>query len=342
MRIFHIANFDLSSKSLAFYSSERKISNGFIKSGHLVHEFSYNDLLRLHSVVKSRNYFRGKGLGVLSNAIEAFDPEIILIGHVNLPPNWLKKVKQTCPNAQVIAWYVDPPERRRMRRYEELADSIDALFLTSGGSLLKELKAHFKHIPLIGFFPNPVDKTIDTIASFDEQMHEYDVLFVGGDRKYKGRAQFIDGVRNKTLNMRWAIAGCLGNPPVTGRKYFDLLKKTRFGINISKFQPNTFDIYSSDRIAQLTGNGLLTFNQYFPLIEKLFGPDEHVVFRDEGDLIEKLDYFRDNPLEAMEIARRGHKKVHAAYQNTRVSQYMLEALDGCYSSDYEWADQLVS
>ncbi len=59
------------------------------------------------------------------------------------------------------------------------------------------------------------------------------------------------------------------------------------GLNYSR--RNDVTLYSSDRIVQLTGNGLLTFSPRIPGFEKLYTEQEVVYFDDQFDLAKKIN-----------------------------------------------------
>tara|TARA_B100001057_G_scaffold501007_1_gene619662 strand:- start:10408 stop:11448 length:1041 start_codon:yes stop_codon:yes gene_type:complete len=340
-RIFHLAGFDLTSYSLSFYSCDRKISDGLIKNNNIVKEFSYNDIIRMNSLIKSRKFFKNKGHEILFSTIKNFQPEIILIGHVNLSDEVMKKIKSLCPKAKIASWYVDPPELDRMNRYNILQKYIDILFMTSGGNTIKVLKESFKDLPKIAFFPNPTDSSIDFHKSFLEENHKYDVMYCGSDKRYSNRRSFLEKVIELTPKLNWFIAGSLGKPKVFGAEYYKVLSQTKFAINISKFSPNTYDFYSSDRISQLTGNGLLTFNQDFPSISKLFNENEIIIFNEPEELAEKLNYYHENKDIAKEIAQAGFKKAHFSYSSERIAKFMLEAIyNKDFSENYEWKNEI--
>ena len=339
-RIFHLAGFDLTSYSLSFYACDKKISDGLIRNKNIVQDFSYNDIIRMNSFLKSRNYFQKRGNEILYKSLAKFDPHIIFIGHVNLSVKVLEEIKRICPSAKILAWYVDPPELQRMERYKILQHYVEILFLTSGGETIKQLKPHFPKLPKIAFFPNPTDEGIDHFKVYENEKFDYDVMYCGSDSRYKNRQDFLKEVIALTPNLNWFIAGSLGKPKVFGSSYYDVVRRTKFGINISKFSPNTFHFYSSDRISQLTGNGVLTFNQSFPGLSQLFSNNEIISFDNAADLAEKLNFYHENHLQAKEIAKNGRDRAHKSFSSTRIAKYMLETLYDQHSETYEWKNEI--
>ncbi len=63
------------------------------------------------------------------------------------------------------------------------------------------------------------------------------------------------------------------------------LKKTKMALNLSQGKPTKY--YSSDRIAQLIGNGILTFIDIKTKLNKFFSNDEVVFYKSIDDLSKK-------------------------------------------------------
>ena len=78
--------------------------------------------------------------------------------------------------------------------------------------------------------------------------------------------------------------------------------RTKCGLNLSReregpinvAKPEDLYIYSSDRVAQLTGNGVLTLTHEQFRLDQLFTDDEMVFFGSNDDLIDKIAHFLDN------------------------------------------------
>jgi hypothetical protein len=123
-------------------------------------------------------------------------------------------------------------------------------------------------------------------------------------------------------------------------KYIDLLSSSRMGINYSRYSDLPY--YSSDRIIQLTGNGVLTFSHPVPGMTELFSADEVVYFNDWNDLVDKVQVFHRDPESCRHHARKGWEKAHSAFNGNRVTQFMLETIFNThYSEPYEWQNQVL-
>ena len=84
MRILHIANFSIFKNDAVFYSTDKKISNGLIRNGHLVSDFSYRDISKINRVLGLKKIGINKMIKSLIISIDNLQPELILLGHSEL------------------------------------------------------------------------------------------------------------------------------------------------------------------------------------------------------------------------------------------------------------------
>ena len=93
------------------------------------------------------------------------------------------------------------------------------------------------------------------------------------------------------------------------------------GINLSRGKPIKY--YSSDRIVQLIGNGLLTFIHQDTKYQNFFSNNEMIFYKNNNDLIEKLNkYSKDDNLRK-KIAKKGRDKYHKYFNSSLVSEFMI-------------------
>ena len=74
-------------------------------------------------------------------------------------------------------------------------------------------------------------------------------------------------------------------------------------LNLNRGKPKKYS--SSNRIASLMGNGLLTFMDNKKQFDHFFSKDEIVFFSNEIDLINKLNYYKINAKKRIEISKKG-------------------------------------
>ena len=339
MRILHVANFNTHKYGADLYSTDRKISAGLIQNGHLVYDFSYRDVCRNESLLRTTKFSTKTVNKKLIKACDNLHPHLLLLGHSELiHSDTLKFIKHKYPDIKIGLWYVDALfHRKKTEHLFARLESIDVVFATSSGKYLKE---YATSDTLAAFFPNIVDQGTEPFRAFENQSFDHDFIFCGRDTNDPQRRQFMVELKEAAeKHMRCAFKGCLGSRPITGYDYLQFLSQAKMGLNISR--ENDIDLYSSDRIAQLMGNGLLTFCPEIPKMRLLFSDNEIVYFRDLNELVSKLLYFHERPTESQRIAENGWKKIHSSCNARRVTNYMLERLfDLPLSSDYEWEAEL--
>ena len=94
------------------------------------------------------------------------------------------------------------------------------------------------------------------------------------------------------------------------------------GLNLSRGEPLKY--YSSDRIAQLFGNGLLTFLDEKTCLNELFSKNEAVFYKDINDLSEKILKYKKDNKERKKIGKNGKIKYMKYYNSNIISQYLID------------------
>lgn len=337
MRILHVANFNNHKYGTDLYATDRKISAGLIRNGHFVYDFSYRDVCRNESLFRTTRFGNTNVNRCLVKACDNLRPHLLLLGHSELiEADTLGLVRSRLPQMKVGLWYVDALfHTEKMHHVTIRLPHIDMIFATTSGPYLA---AYAQGTTRAAFIPNPVDKTVEAGQAFSRQIYDHDFIFCGRDSKDPERKAFMTRLQEETAKrLRTGFRGCLGQPPLTGAAYLDFLAKAKMGLNISR--RNDVELYSSDRIAQLLGNGLLTFCPRVPGLEQLFSDEEIVYFDNIDELLEKLFYYHKHDSERRTIAENGWKKIHTTCSSERVTRYMLELLfHKKLSSEYEWQE----
>lgn len=341
MRILHVANFSNYKYGNDLYATDRKISSGLIQNGHFVYDFSYRDVCRNESLFRTTKFGTRKVNQQLLKACDNIYPDLLLLGHSELiEADTLLTIKKRYPDIKIGLWYVDALfHEQKMSHVLNRLPAIDMFFATTGG---KYLKKYTSKTSRAAFIPNITDSAVEINTSFKSRTHENDLIFCGRDSSDPERQRFMQSLKDQAGSfLHCAFRGCLGAPPITGWKYLEFLSQSRMGLNISR--QNDVELYSSDRLVQLVGNGLLTFCPKVPRMDILYSEEEIVYFDDINDLVEKLKYYHLHKDEGDCIAQKGWQKTHASYNAKRVTRYMLELLfEEPFSSDYEWQDIVYS
>ena len=98
------------------------------------------------------------------------------------------------------------------------------------------------------------------------------------------------------------------------------------GLNLSRGKPIRY--YSSDRIAQLIGNGLLTLIDEKTYLSDFFSNNELIFYKDMNDLSEKILKFKKDKKEGKKIAKNGKLKYFKYFNSTIVSDFIINVTFG--------------
>ena len=108
-------------------------------------------------------------------------------------------------------------------------------------------------------------------------------------------------------------------------------------INLSRGDPIKY--YSSDRIASLLGNGLLTFIHDKYSYSDFFSSNEIVTYSNTNDLNQKIIYYKKRPKLLKKIAFNGHKKAHKIFNNKVISNFIVKkSMNLKINSNLGWMD----
>jgi glycosyltransferase involved in cell wall biosynthesis len=317
LKVLHCANFSESKYGQVFYSIDRKISNGLIRNGHFVYDFSYRE------IAKSLTFFKRKKLGAkrmndkLLEVIENLQPNLLLLGHSELVfTNTLKTIKEKYPNIKIAMWWVDPFDK--INHIDSRLVYLDAFFATTSP---KYYQNKFVNKTNFYFMPNICDNSIETSKSFENDNFDYDLIFIG--RKDDKRKTFIEKLTSiKKLNFK--IFGDTKDTLIFGQEFLDVISNSKMAINYSRY--NDIPLYSSDRVIQLLAQGTLVFCPKIPEFQSLFLDNEIVYFDDFDDLEKKIHFFIKNDKKRIEISKRGWEKAHKEFNSTFIANKLLEEI----------------
>jgi len=325
-KILHCANFSEKKFGASFYATDRKISNGLIRNGHMVHDFSYRDVARHQAPLGIKRLGIDKMNRRLIDTVQSILPDLLLLGHSELVSNQtLIDLRHKRPDMKVAMWWVDPLDGFLVNRnfFIERINLVDDFFLTTDPKALKDFLPLEKPLERIHFMPNICDASIDTGRAFAVEEPRHDLLFIG--RKTGLRSDLIDFLQTQMIEINLGLYGQDKKSLVQGQAYIDLLSSCKMAINFSRY--NDIPLYSSDRQVHLAANGCLTFAPDTPGMKSLFSEDEMVYFTDFEELRDKINYFRTHETEARKIAEAGQKRALKDYECRRVTANLLAKLD---------------
>tara|TARA_Y100000590_G_scaffold216189_1_gene244953 strand:- start:1405 stop:3546 length:2142 start_codon:yes stop_codon:yes gene_type:complete len=333
LRILHVTNFNERHDGRLFFNTGRRLNNGFIRLGHSVLEFSDRDIIRHYKSIK--DYTGAKTLNdKLINTVYNYKPDLLIFGHADqIKDSTLSYLKENYKNLRIAQWFLDPLikngpdyEKNKTRILNKI-DFTDANFITTSPDALKFLPKK----KLCLFMPNPTDPSFEVLNNFENDYCSMDVFFAlshGVHRgvlkrgKYDERADFVNRLVEKTPNVKFDLYGINNIQPIWADTFLKSLSNAKMGVNLSRGDPIKY--YSSDRITQLIGNGLLTFIHKDTHYNNFFSKEEVIFYSNIDNLSEKIQkYARDDSLRK-KIAKRGKLKYMKHFNSTLVADYIIK------------------
>ena len=91
---------------------------------------------------------------------------------------------------------------------------------------------------------------------------------------------------------------------------------------------NNVKYYSSNRIASIMGNGLLTFINKKVMMNDFFNDDEMIFYDNINDLSEKIKFYSNKDKLRKKIAMKGQKKYFKLFNERRITKYFIDISTG--------------
>jgi len=203
---------------------------------------------------------------------------------------------------------------------------VDHNFITTDPSVIKKnIKSNNIH-----FFFVPVDKNIECYDVFN--MRPKNDLFyamshgvnraVLKDGTEDDRVQFLDKLVRKIPNIKYDFYGFANKQPIWGNDFYNNLINSKMGLNLSRGKPTKY--YSSNRIASIMGNGLLTFVDKKVHMNDFFNDQEIISYTNLNDLSDKIKFYSVNEKLRKKIAKNGKKKYFKLFNETKISKYIID------------------
>lgn len=343
VKIVHVAGFGLQPKTNYQHAVCHKISNGFIRNNHVVCNFAHRDVARAASPFGSS---RLGGIKAANRALQEYcyniQPDVLLLGHADLfHPKTLASIRQSIPSIKIVQWSSDALFcQRNVSHLRSKFDVVDATLITTAGEPLKSLAKMTDSI--VGFLPNPVDFSVESGKNHEKQL-PYDLFYSCGDPaklrytcgEYWSPDKLIQKIEDNVPGTRLLLAGVRGHPKFIGSRYQESLESAAIGFNLSV--RNDHPLYSSDRLAQMCGNGLAILIDRATGYDQLFSESEFAFFSTIDELIAQVRLLiSDVPYRQM-LAKAGRERYHSLFNEQIVAKYILEvALGTLNSSNYIW------
>ena len=341
MKILHVTNFNERHNGRLFYNTGKRLNNGFIRLNHSVLEFSDRDIVSYYRRVNDLDgskKLNKKFLEVISNYL----PDLIVFGHADLiSRKTIKFIKQLFPNIRLCQWFLDRMDSKwiiNLKRFKHKYDLMDANFCTSDP---KNIKIE-KNKPTY-YLPNPVDISFEKLKNYENDHLDNDVFFAMSHGVHRGvlkkgkfdeREIFIEKLKKLTPNIKYDLYGMNNRQPIWADNFINKISKSKMGINLS--QGNAVKYYSSDRFAQLIGNGLLVFVDAKTKLNNFLNNNEIVTYKSINDLAKKILKFNKNNRLRKKIAKKGREKYHKYFNSKTVAEYIINKTYSINNKKFYW------
>ena len=340
VKILHIADMHQRHQGRLYYSTGKKINNGFIKNDYNVLQISDRDFLQTNILNYKKNIF----LNYINNTIVNFSPDIILFGHVDsLDAKDLYELKNNFKKIKFSQYFVDTLDKNfenyshHKYRFFLKYQICDTNFITTDPNVI-----NFADKSKTFFIPNVCDASIDCLENYKIENLKYDIFFALSHGQHRGflkkgyideRVSFINKIMNPEISVNFFG---IEKQPIWGANFFEELSKSKMGLNYNRGKPIKY--YSSDRICSLLANGLLTFLQKNYQYEDFFENKIHAIYyENHEDLIENIKYYSKNFKDRSSLAYEGKKRYFDLFENNLVTKYMVEKImDNKITNKLSW------
>ena len=310
----------------------KKFTNGFIRNNHDVLEISDRDFLKNNksfNLIPNKDNFQNYLIETLKN----YNPDLLFFGHTNnIDLKTIEEIKLINKNLILSQWNEDPVmpslnySKKNISNINLYSNIVHHNFITTDPSIIKKnIKSNNIH-----FFFVPVDENIECYDVFN--MRPKNDLFyamshgvnraVLKDGTEDDRVQFLDKLVRKIPNLKYDFYGFANKQPIWGNDFYNNLINSKMGLNLSRGKPTKY--YSSNRIASIMGNGLLTFVDKKVHMNDFFNDQEIISYTNLNDLSDKIKFYSVNEKLRKKIAKNGKKKYFKLFNETKISKYIID------------------
>ena len=311
----------------------KKFTNGFIRNGHDVLEISDRDFIKNNKTFNLIQDSRVNFQRYLIDTCKNYNPDLLFFGHSkNIDLDTIHELKNSNKNLIISQWNEDPVmagltySKKNISNISTYAFFVDHNFITTDPSVIKK-KINTDNFH---FFFVPVDKNIERFDVFNMSPKK-DLFYAmshGVNRAVlkKGiednRVKFLDKLVKKISNIKYDFYGFANKQPIWGEDFNNALINSKMALNLSRGKPAKY--YSSNRIASVVGNGLLTFIDKNVKMSDFFNNNEMIFYDNIDDLSDKIKFYSTNDKLRKKIAENGKKKYFKLFNESKISKFIVD------------------
>ena len=311
----------------------KKFTNGFIRNEHDVLEISDRDF------IKQNRYFGLKNVQdrfqeYLIETFKNYNPNFLFFGHTNnIDLLTLSEFKNINENLIISQWNEDPimdslkDSKLNINKILKYKDYTDHTFITTDPDVFKKRDKSLKNLHFLFI---PVDKNIESyeVYKLNPRNDLFYAMSHGVNRaklkkgKIDSRIHFLNDLIDEMKNINYDFYGFENKEPVWGNEFYKVLINSKMGLNLSRGLPTK--LYSSNRIASIAGNGLLTFIDKKTELDQFFSNKEMIFYDNISDLADKINFYKKNDKLRKKIAYNGKKKYFKLFNEKKITKYIID------------------
>ncbi len=312
----------------------KKFTNGFIRNNHDVLEISDRDFIKnnrkLISFKSIKKLFQEHLIEVFKN----YNPDLFFFGHSNnIETSTFDQLRSTNKNLIISQWNEDPLmtglkfSEKNIQNIQPYVNLVDHNFITTHPSILKN---KFKN-KSFNFFFVPVDRNIECFNAYNLNA-DNDIFYAMSHGVNRGvlkegykdnRINFLNRLTKKIPGIKYDFRGFKNKQPIWGNEFNKALINSKMGLNLSRGKPTKY--YTSNRIASILGNGLLTFIDKKTQLNDFFKNEKEVIYYNSiDDLASKIKFYSKNDNLRKKIAKNGKEKYFKYFNGTKISKYIID------------------
>ncbi len=311
----------------------KKFTNGFIRNGHDVLEISDRDFIKQNRTFSLTN-INHKFQNYLIETFKNYNPDLLFFGHTNnIHLDTINEIKNINKKIIVSQWNEDPimkslkDSKSNVKKISYYGTNVDHNFITTHPTVFLNQN---KKINNLHFMFIPVDKNIECFDVYKLKPRK-DIFYAmshGVNRatlkkgKNDSRIHFLNGLIKKLDGINYDFYGFKNKEPIWGDNFYNALTNSKMGLNLSRGLPTKY--YSSNRIASLMGNGLLTFIDKRTQMNDIFNNDEIIFYSSLNDLSDKILFYKKNDKLRKKIAKKGKSKYFQLFNESKISKYIID------------------
>ena len=135
-------------------------------------------------------------------------------------------------------------------------------------------------------------------------------------------------------NVKFDIYGMNERQPIWADQYLKSIANSKMALNLSQGDPVKY--YSSDRISQMVGNGLLTFVDIKTELNDFFTNNEIIFYSSSSDLADKINKYNKDDKSRIKIAKAGRDKYFRYFNSTLVAEYIINKSFNIENKKFYW------